>query len=73
MGETVVLASGESAGGYTVLAIDDDEGVRVRTPDGGTIKVGVIADQTGPRRGRIGLGHGETNSGQAPRMGEGKV
>jgi len=36
MGETVVLASGESAGGYTVLAIDDDEGVRVRTPDGGT-------------------------------------
>jgi hypothetical protein len=37
MGETVVLASGESAGGYTVLAIDDDEGVRVRTPDGGTI------------------------------------
>lgn len=37
MGETVVLASGESAAGYTVLAIDDDEGVRVRTPDGGTI------------------------------------
>jgi len=36
MGETVVLAPGESAGGYTVLAIDDDEGVRVRTPDGGT-------------------------------------
>ena len=37
MGETVVLASGESAGGYTVVAIDDDEGVRVRTPDGITI------------------------------------
>jgi len=37
MGETVVLASGESAGGYTVLAIDEDEGVRVRTPDGSTI------------------------------------
>ena len=32
-----------------------------------------FADQTGPRRGRIGLGHWETNSGQAPRMGEGKV
>ena len=37
LGETVVLASGESAGGYTVLAIDEDEGVRVRTPDGSTI------------------------------------
>jgi hypothetical protein len=36
-GETVVLASGESAGGYTVMAIDEDEGVRVRTPDGSTI------------------------------------
>ena len=37
MGETIVLASGESAGGYTVVAIDEDEGVRVRTPDGSTI------------------------------------
>ena len=37
LGETVVLASGESAGGYTVMAIDEDEGVRVRTPDGSTI------------------------------------
>jgi hypothetical protein len=36
-GETYVLASGESAGGYTVVGIDEDEGVRVRTPDGTTI------------------------------------
>jgi len=45
MGETVVLASGESAGGYTVLAIDDDEGVRVRTPDGGTIVLVPTSDR----------------------------
>jgi hypothetical protein len=32
-----------------------------------------LADQTGPRRWSIGLGHGRTNSGQAPRMGEEKV
>jgi hypothetical protein len=36
-GETHVLASGESAGGYTILGIDEDEGVRVKTPDGSTI------------------------------------
>jgi hypothetical protein len=36
-GETYVLASGESAGGYTVVGIDEDEGVRVKTPDGATI------------------------------------
>jgi hypothetical protein len=36
-GETHVLASGESAGGYTVVGIDEDEGVRVKTPDGSTI------------------------------------
>lgn len=45
MGETVVLASGESAGGYTVLAIDDDEGVRVRTPDGSTIVLVPTSDR----------------------------
>ncbi|HYU41940.1 MAG TPA: hypothetical protein VEQ84_07305 [Vicinamibacteria bacterium] len=45
MGETVVLAAGESAGGYTVLAIDDDEGVRVRTPDGGTIVLVPTSDR----------------------------
>ncbi|HEU0104961.1 MAG TPA: hypothetical protein VFT38_02240 [Vicinamibacteria bacterium] len=45
MGETVVLASGESAGGYTVLSIDDDEGVRVRTPDGGTIVLVPTSDR----------------------------
>ena len=36
-GETHVLAAGESAGGYTVVGIDEDEGVRVKTPDGSTI------------------------------------
>jgi hypothetical protein len=36
-GETHVLAGGESAGGYTVLGIDEDDGVRVKTPDGSVI------------------------------------
>ena len=45
MGETIVLASGESAGGYTVMAIDEDEGVRVRTPDGSTIVLVPTPDQ----------------------------
>lgn len=38
-GETVVLAAGESADGYTVISIDEDEGVRLRAPDGGTLVV----------------------------------
>ncbi len=37
LGETVVLTTGESAAGYTVLAIDEDEGVRLRGPDGSTV------------------------------------
>ncbi|HZM49645.1 MAG TPA: hypothetical protein VFE68_04105, partial [Vicinamibacteria bacterium] len=32
-GETYVLGSGESAAGYTVVGIDEDEGVRVKMPD----------------------------------------
>jgi hypothetical protein len=36
-GDTVVLAPGESAAGYTVVSIDEDEGVRVSGPDGATI------------------------------------
>jgi hypothetical protein len=36
-GDTIVLAAGESASGYTVVSIDEDEGVRLRTPDGSTI------------------------------------
>ena len=36
IGETYVLASGESAAGYTVMGIDEDEGVRVKMPDGTT-------------------------------------
>jgi hypothetical protein len=36
-GDTVVLATGETAAGYTVVSIDEEEGVRVRTPDGGSI------------------------------------
>ena len=35
-GETYVLASGESAAGYTVMGIDEEEGVRVKMPDGTT-------------------------------------
>ena len=38
-GETVVLAAGESAAGYTVVSIDEEEGVRLRAPDGGLIVV----------------------------------
>ncbi|HUG54026.1 MAG TPA: hypothetical protein VMR21_10500 [Vicinamibacteria bacterium] len=36
-GETVVLAAGESAGGFTVVSIDEDEGVSLRGPDGTTL------------------------------------
>lgn len=36
-GETAVLAPGESAAGYTVVSIDEDEGVRLRGPDGSPI------------------------------------
>jgi hypothetical protein len=44
-GETVVLGAGETASGYTVVSIDEDEGVRVRTPDGGTIVLAARRDQ----------------------------
>ena len=44
-GDTVVLAAGESAAGYTVVSIDEDEGVRVRTPDGGSIVLAPARDQ----------------------------
>jgi hypothetical protein len=37
LGETVVLATGESSDGYTVLSIDEEEGVRLRGPDGVTL------------------------------------
>ena len=33
-GELAVLGTGESADGYTVLAIDEEDGVRLRGPDG---------------------------------------
>jgi hypothetical protein len=36
-GEVTVLAKDESAGGYTVLAIDEDRGVTLRDPDGGAL------------------------------------
>jgi hypothetical protein len=39
LGETVVLAPGESAAGYTVVSIDEEEGVRVQGPDGGTLQL----------------------------------
>lgn len=44
-GDTVVLAAGEAASGYTVVSIDEDEGVRVKTPDGGTIVLSARRDQ----------------------------
>src|SRR5437870_1772952 len=37
MGETVVLAPGESSGGYSVVSIDEDDGVTLRGPDGSTV------------------------------------
>lgn len=37
VGETVVLAPGESSGGYTVVSIDEEDGVTLRTPEGGTV------------------------------------
>lgn len=48
-GETVVLAPGESSAGYTVLAIDEEDGVRIRIPEGGTI---VVGDAAGPWTGQ---------------------
>lgn len=33
-GTVSVLAAGEGAGGYSVLSVDEDAGVTVRTPDG---------------------------------------
>ena len=44
-GETYVLGAGESAAGYTVLGIDEDEGVRVKTPEGTTIVLGPTSDR----------------------------
>ena len=39
LGETVVLAPGESAAGYKVLSIDEEDGVRVQAPDGATLQL----------------------------------
>ena len=39
LGETVVLARGEAAAGYTVLSIDEDDGVRVQAPDGSVLQL----------------------------------
>jgi hypothetical protein len=44
-GETIDPAAGESASGYTVVSIDDDEGVRVGTPDGSTLVLAASPDQ----------------------------
>src|SRR5207253_8691619 len=40
LGETVVLAPGESAGGYTVVSVDEEEGVVLRAPGGATLRLG---------------------------------
>jgi hypothetical protein len=33
-GEVIVAGKGERAGGYTVVDVDDETGVRLRGPDG---------------------------------------
>jgi hypothetical protein len=33
-GEVVLAAAGEAAGGFTVLSVDEEAGVRLRAPDG---------------------------------------
>ncbi len=38
-GEVVVLAKGETASGYAVLSIDEDEGVSLRGRDGATVRL----------------------------------
>jgi hypothetical protein len=43
-GETVVLAAGESAVGYTVISIDEEEGVRLRAPGGDTVVLRTASD-----------------------------
>lgn len=37
-GEVVLLSSGESAMGYTLLTVDRDEGATLRTPAGAEIR-----------------------------------
>jgi hypothetical protein len=44
-GDTVVLAPGESASGYTVVSIDEDDGVRVTGPDGATLVLSAASDR----------------------------
>ena len=38
-GETVVLGVGEESGGYSVLAIDEENGVRLKGPDGAELSL----------------------------------
>jgi hypothetical protein len=37
LGEVVILAPGETASGYTLIAIDEDTGARLRVPSGAEI------------------------------------
>src|SRR5439155_22509407 len=39
VGKTVVLAPGESASGYTVVSIDEEEGVQLKAPDGSPLRL----------------------------------
>jgi len=39
LGEVVVCAAGEQVSGYTVVSVDEEEGVRVRAPDGAEISL----------------------------------
>jgi hypothetical protein len=38
LGEVVILAPGETASGYTLLAIDEDAGARLRLPSGAEVE-----------------------------------
>lgn len=39
MGEIVVCAAGDHVSGYVVVSVDEEEGVRVRAPDGAEISL----------------------------------
>lgn len=42
MGEIVVCAPDEQVSGYTVVSVDEEEGVRVRAPDGAEISLRIV-------------------------------
>jgi hypothetical protein len=40
LGEVVVCAPGEEVSGYGIVSVDEEEGVRVRAPDGAILSLG---------------------------------